>query len=401
MIDRPVYSQSQYHRFGERDYLNLCYKTAGTAVDFDKWNEAQVQRRLLQQVSREVADRLESVGFEARTGRDMSIVGLQSRGILKLESYRDLRIIPEVARRKRRALLKDVEYWMAQRPFARMWTFTTGERCMIWELRERLKWLHRKVSKLNATKFMKKAGASIVFRASELGEIKASEVGGQFSFHPHAHCLVDLRAKLSKTAWATLLSQVSEWWGPHWDESGKVCQPRELVKYLAKPFDLLKLNGSQLLELNEITGTSRMVEGLGSLRSERSARNKAKERVDCINGRWVTSKRWNSHAKTASPLSVEELALMNVEKKDTRPTARLPRVLARCLPSPVFSPVREPIFLVEDLGDRSADCIVDSAEARWVLDSIRVHTTSVTVPWKMEEKRVKEQDLVYETANPY
>ena len=401
MTDRPVYSQSQYHRFGERDYLRLCHETAGTAVDFDKWNEAQVQRRLLQQVSREVADRLESVGFEARTGRDISLVGLQSRGILKLESYRDVRIIPEVARRKRRALLKDVEFWMAQRPFARMWTFTTGERCMIWELRERLTWLHRKVSKLNATKFMKKAGASIVFRASELGEIKASGVDGQFSFHPHAHCLIDLRARLSKTDWSTLLSKVSDWWGPHWDESGKVCNPRELVKYLAKPFDLLKLNGGELLRLHEITSQSRMVEGLGSLRSERAERAKAKERVDCVNGRWITSRRWNSRAETDSRLTVEELRMLSVEKKDARPTARLPRVLARCLPSPIFSPVREPVFLVENLGDRSADCIVDSAESRWVLDSIRVHTTSVTVPWKMNEKRVKEQDLVYETANPY
>tara|TARA_Y100000588_G_C14225214_1_gene912807 strand:- start:76 stop:1242 length:1167 start_codon:yes stop_codon:yes gene_type:complete len=380
--------------------LGLCAELSGSLVDFDVWNKGQGQRQFLDEISSVVADRLESVGFMARTGRDLSLVGLQSRQSMQLESFRDLRIIPTVARRKRRSLLKDVECWLDRQPFARMWTFTTGTRCNMFELRERLSWLHRKVSRLNAKSFMKKNGVSIVFRSTEFGEIEKAGDGALPTFHPHAHCLVKLAGKLSKARWAEILNNVHEYWNHNWDESGRLKKSAsEVVKYVAKPLDLLKLSGAELKYIQEeVVAKSRMVECLGCLRSERKYRDEQRLRVDKINGRWRTSRRWNAGGRTSKEVDLanldeNSLGSLRVSGRDScAPTGA--QVLARCLPSPIFSPVREPVFLVEGLGKRDPVEVCEGQEAREVLDFIRVHTTSVTVTGENGHERKKPPDKV-------
>ena len=414
---QPIYDGSAY--------LKLCRIISGQSVDLEVWNKGQGQREHLSKVSREVADRLEAAGFRSRTGRDISLVGLTSRQILRLESYRDIRLIPEVARRKRRPLLKDLEYYLDRHPFTRMWTFTTGERGQIFELRERLKWLHRKVSKLNATKFMMEYGARIVFRASEFGTIKRAAGGALPSFHPHAHCLVELSEKLTKARWSELLHHVNAYWNFCWDESGRIRKrASEVVKYVAKPNDLLKLKGSELVYLQtEVIARSRMTDTLGSLRLEREVRNSNGLRVDKGNGLWRVSPRWN-HGKPKRPgtlqqfeehlgrkATIAELGQLRVNAPSGG--LRSPMVLARCLPSPVFSPVREPVFLVEGLDSRlpgdtcdrwKVDWVLGQPEARQVLWAIRFNTTSLTVRRKAEEKgeeRKKERALAYDETRFY
>ena len=80
---------------------------------------------------------------------------------------------------------------------------------------------------------------------------------------------------------------------------------------------------------------------------------------------------------------------------------RSPVVVAKCLPAPIFTPIKEPFVLVEGLGDRCVDVIFDYPEIREVVDYIKVHTTTLTPE---EEKRKimanakKTNPTLYETA---
>ena len=387
----------------------MCAELAGESVPIDAWEKGRKQRDLLNDVSRVVADKLAAAGFRSRTNRDLSLVGLQSRQVVKLEPFRDVSIIPNVARRKRRKLLKDVEFYLHRNPFTRMWTFTTGTRCELWELKERLAGLHRKVSRLNAEDFMRRAGARIVFRATEFGEVQMAKGCTGPTFHPHAHCLVSLSGKLSKDRWATLLNNVHSYWDHNWDESGRLKKsPREVVKYCAKPLELVRLSGSELRFLQEeVLTKSRMVETLGPLRAERRDRKERGLRVDCIKGEWRVSRQWNGSPPSptlpfhehverlieegdlephyADHLLGELLRDCRVEPPVCGPPAA--RVLARCLPSPVFNPVREPVYLVENLDVDGVEAFFEREEVQWLNEfvraakpsPIRVHTTSVTV----------------------
>ena len=412
----------------------MCAELAGESVPIDAWEKGRKQRDLLNEVSRVVADKLETAGFRSRTNRDLSLVGLQSRQVVKLEPYRDVSIIPNVARRKRRGLLKDVEFYLHRNPYTRMWTFTTGTRCELGELRERLRTLHRKVSRMNGEDFMKRAGARIVFRATEFGEVQVAKGGAGPTFHPHAHCLVSLSGKLSKDRWTTLLKNVHSYWNHHWDESGRLQKsPREVVKYCAKPLELVRLSGEELRFLQEeVLTKSRMAESLGPLRVERKDRKDRGLRIDFIKGEWRTSRQWNG-APTSPPLPFHEFVERLVEDGDVEPhyadhllggllkTCRVEapvsgppaaRVLARCLPAPVFNPVREPVYLVENLDVDGVDAFFEREEIQWLNDFVRaskpsrfsVHTTSVTVgtehkgggspPGSTRKKRPKRPHLV-------
>ena len=400
------------------NYAAHCAELAGQSVDFDDWEKGQKQRHLLNEASRVIADKLAAAGYRSRTTRDLSLVGLQSRQVLKLESFRDVSIIPNVARRKRRKLLKEVEYYLHRHPWTRMWTFTMGPRCTSEALPATLKELHRKVSRMNSEPFMREAGARIVFRATEFGELKDASGCTEPTFHPHAHCLVSLSGKLPAARWEARLKNVRSFWNHHWDESGRIRKsPREVVKYCAKPLELCRLSGEQLKYLQEeVLSKSRMVETMGALRAERRARKDKGLRIDCINGEWRESKQWNG-APTTRHLPFQEHVERLIEDGDLEahhreytlssllqdcrvevPDAGLQaaRVLARCLPSPVFSPVKEPIYLVENLDVDGVDAFFEREEVQWLNEfvraskpaPIRVHTTSTTVG-QMEGAKVQ------------
>jgi hypothetical protein len=391
-------SDCQLERFGsaESDYLRICKKTSGQLVDFDKWNEGQYQRQLLHDQSVHIANQLESVGFRAYADRDIQMVGLFSKQALKLTSFRDIRLIPEVARRKRKPLLKDVEHFLSNHPKARMWVFTGGSRLGFDGLQDRIHTMHRKISKLNSSKLLKEYGIRFCLRATELGTIKreASDLvkikGSEKvpTFHPHVHVLVTLDKYLDPVDWSVLLAKVTKFWGgSHWNDSGVMKgSARELVKYCGKPQELASLNAYELLTLQTISSSVRWYECLGDLRNERSERKRRSQRVDLVDGRWQVSNNWNqdnSPKHEPSEDETEEEQTLPAEESTSGP--RTPLILARCMPAPIFSPTLEPCFLVEGLGDQSTDLITKSPQAEWLLsqigwhDDINVHTTSLTV----------------------
>ena len=380
----------QLERFGsaESDYLRICKKTSGQLVDLDRWNEGQVQRQKLHDQSVAIADKLESVGYRAYADRDLQLVGLFSKQALQITSFRDIRLIPEVARRKRKPLLRDVEHFLSSHPKARMWVFTGGGRVGFDGLQDRIQTMHRKISKLNSSQLLKEYGIRFSLRATELGEIKREGEIAMPTFHPHVHVLVTLDKYLDPVDWAVLLAKVTRFWGAaHWQDAGVMKgSARELVKYCGKPMELETLNGYELMMLQQVSASVRWYECLGDLRKQRSERKARSQRVDLVDGRWQTSNNWNQdnspkHEKTEDEEGEEE----NHPAEESTLGPRPPLILARCIPAPIFSPTLEPCFLVEGLGDQSTDLVTKSPQAEWVLsqigwqDAINVHTASLTV----------------------
>jgi len=370
---------------GDRTYRQLCRELSGQMVpDIAQWEKGNALDLNLRQQTLEIANRMESAGFSVRSGRDLALVGLHSRNVRQLEDFRDLRILPTVARRKRRNLQKYVERFAEMHPYCRMWTFTTGDRVPVWELRERLRWLHRKVSKLNAQEFMQANGLRVEARFSELGEIVTCE-GRPPLYHPHAHLLVSTSCRLSAEAWGGLLDSVHEWWGQWWNEGGRVRDARELVKYCAKPGDLLKLDGRELVLLQDVMSKARLVETLGTIRKERKHHKDQGLRIDRISGNWRTVHRWN--------VGTDPRTLGRSCGAAVPPTLRL---LARCIPAPIFMPVSEPIFLVENLRTASIDDVLALPEAKQVRAELYGSHLGPNCP---EEKNEKAQKRPNEFAN--
>ena len=222
---------------GERVYLEIVAAESGREIPAEAFEKKKAERDLLMAQSIHIADMLESVGVKAYGESKLTMVGLLSGIEEPMIDFRNIVFIPAVAKRKRNRVLGDLEYFIQNHPYSRMWVFTSGARCPIEAVADRIKEVHRRISKLNAKPFMKAAGISIVFRATELGSLQRVE--GKPTFHIHCHAIIHLGRKLGKDAWSLLLGKVREWWQFHFADARKIEMAREACKYVVKPGDLL------------------------------------------------------------------------------------------------------------------------------------------------------------------
>lgn len=188
---------------GELAYLRIVRDESGREIPQEAFERKKAERDLLMAQSLHIADMLESAGIKAYGESKLTMVGLLSGIEEPLVDFRNIVFIPAVAKRKRNRVLGDLEYYIQNHPYSRMWVFTSGSRCPIESVADRIREVHRKISKLNAKPFMKAAGISIVFRATELGSIQRVE--GLPTFHIHCHAIIDLERKLSREAWSMVL----------------------------------------------------------------------------------------------------------------------------------------------------------------------------------------------------
>lgn len=353
-------------------YPKLASELSGVSLDIDQWEKGrQMSDKLLQQ-SHDIAKKMESVGFSAYDHQsDLTLVGLNSRQHSKLPPFRNVTIIPWVARKKRNKSSKELEYFLQKNPNARTWVHTTGKRCTLKELPERLENLHAKFGRVNSQPFMKKFGAKFVFRSTEFGEIAKTDEG--LSFHPHCHSVLVLDRKLPSEDWSLLVSKICKYF-VHWSyDAGKIKSVKELVKYCVKPSDLEHLNGYELLSIHQITTNKRLVEFLGHLRKQRQLHNKDNVRLVRRKGVLTKTQNWNAskkkHPKWVLPVDDD--------------SAHGPTIVAWIPPTAVFTHITEPCFLVQGLGSNDPTTLLDSWEVQRMQAeinklSIKVHTKTLT-----------------------
>lgn len=322
----------------------------------------------------------------------------------KIPAFRRIMFLPVVAQQIRAPMLAALEFWLSRNAFARFWTFTTGTKTRLCDVRVRCQELHRRLSKLNAQPFMRAAGASLVFRSTELGTpellntARAKDAGagnidrddaGTVLFHVHAHTVVHLNAQLEKPAFRALLASVKKFWVHNWDDGGSIRSAREACKYVTKPGAMLKLSGAELVELQTQLSRLKMVQPLGRLKDEITARTAAKLRLvrqETKDGAVLGEvANWNLHGR----MTREEKAQQAAGKLGAKTESAISsRIVARCLPG--FGPagVAENSVVVMATAWNGAEVralpavvrlVAATAEAYAAGVAIRVHTCTPTV----------------------
>ena len=380
---------NENHSYQVTSYPRLASELSGEVGDIDLWEKGQsFHKRLLEQ-SHDIAAKLESQGIEAYNHeQDLVLIGLHSRQHKVVPNFRNINFIPTVGRKNRNRQSKELTYFLQSNPNCRMWTISTGVRCSSSELVGRVKKLHRQVSKINSMPFMKHAGLTFVYRATEFGEVAPD--GDDLSFHPHCHALLHLDRYLPKAEWSQVLSKIRAYFGAYSQDNGRIRNPRELVKYCVKPSDLEHLTAAQVALLYHSSKGLRLCESLQSFRKLRGHIRETKLKVIQRKGIMKLVPSWNQ-AQT-----VEESIFRPIPKDDGVPS---PSVLAWCVPARVFTPITEPIMLVHGLAHRDPSVVFKWPEVQQMQERIKVHTKMLTVPTK-EQKSYDNKPKVYQTGPP-
>jgi hypothetical protein len=265
----------------ESTYIRHVRNRAGKVVSQEAADKARESRAQLDEDTIDMAMKLETVGRAAfGSGPQAWLVAPISGQVKPLVNVRKRAIFPAAAAQKRAPMVNALEL-LLRRPehkFDQFCTFTGGQRRPLKvstegaEVREGLEAMHRKISKLNAQPFMKKYGARIIFRASELGGLVddkgtlKKDAEGNWTLHLHAHCLINFKRFLSRPEMSEWTKAVWEFWEDRWSIDGAIEKVRESCKYCVKPADQKLLSPLELKALDTALFKLHRVQPLGQLR---------------------------------------------------------------------------------------------------------------------------------------
>ncbi len=218
--------------------------TGRALLELNEWAESCTARDRLRRDTERFADILEREGVQARLPVEMVAIGSATGQIDALDTYRNSNILPLVASRNRRSLIRDLKWFLANHPkgaYARYGVITSGERVPVFgELRKRVQALHRKISKW-ASWAKKRYRILIQHRQGEF------TVDENLSFHPHVNVIYWPTKPLKKADWSSFLKETEQFFGAYWRDCGKIEDVNEVVKYITKGDDLQLLADSACL----------------------------------------------------------------------------------------------------------------------------------------------------------
>lgn len=400
----------------EQTFLDFASDETGHSTTDEKQREMTDRFEEIERQSHELAERLETVGVNAyrQTPFGLWSYAIHSRTFRKIPTFRRICLLPYVAQMMRGPMVSALEYFLEKHPFCRFWTFTSGKRVPLRIpangpaeplLRQRIAYLNRRLSQLNAAPFMKAAGLEIVFRSDEFGTPETDELGnlkadagsierdtdGTIWLHVHAHCVVyPKKGFIPPKQWAAILSQVKAFWGHHWDEGGAIQTARECCKYVTKPAEMLKLTPAELGELYRQTRRMKLVQPMGALKKEIAQREFESIRLvkkSAPNGEGrisVEVKNWNrQRRRTTAEKNIEAAAAL-----DAKESGDFFRVMSRSVPGFCGAGMKEcRVIIMASRFDEErvrahpdvARLIEATADAWQAGLYIRVHTCTPTV----------------------
>lgn len=389
------------------EYLALCKEQTGDSVSDETLKKFRESSKELLDQSHAIADKMLRAGFNPYRETPFGLYRyyIHSQHVEKLPGFRRCVFIPYVAKQVRGPMLSALEYWLERHPFARFWTFTSGMRVTLSGVRDRAQDLHRRLSELNAQPFMRRAGARLVFRSTELGTPETNARGhvvsnnglietdedGQFYFHVHAHCVVELtKGPLHGKKWERLLQDVHGFWKHNWDDGGSVRGADECCKYVTKPGEMLKLSGADLVALQAQLSRLKLCQPMGSLAEEIKARKNPDCPLRLVRKRTPDGpvfrevKNWNRHnTRTRTEKHMDAAARLEM-----RGNSEACRVVARSVPAIGPCGVSEPrVTVMTTRWDAAAvqrnpfvtRLVEHTANEFWAGHAIRVHTCTSTV----------------------
>ncbi|HEU01529.1 MAG TPA: hypothetical protein ENH89_14555 [Aurantimonas coralicida] len=315
-------------------------QTGACVSDWPTWLERDQRYRLQDELTRRIADVLEPAGVPVhRAGRGFALVGLVTGGIKPAEQpYRRIHFLPSVAAALRAELANALELHLATSGrYARYAVMTTGQRCELDELRQRIIRLSRLVSRWHR-EICAPLGIVVAFRSIELPCDDAK------TFHVHANVVYWPTHSIPKRPWRRFLRQTRAYFGAHWKDNGRLKEVREVVKYVMKGDQVAHLadaDPAALVALYHQLKGLHLVQPLGPFRTFR-------RRLD------------DAGLKVVAEYGPRRRRLV-VTRRPTLPHRDLPQgglpptnqVLGIDLPRAAFCNYREPVMRIGNLDART------------------------------------------------
>ena len=350
----------------QRAAADLFEDRTGEVIAEDLYVTLRDRNAELLRNSHSIAAKLQSVGVDGYTGGEFGMWLFDlvrfahdpnyGRHAIEQAKFRRCNFIPVIAQQKRRFVVKLLEFWLEKHRHARFWTFTSGERCTVADLRERIQYLNRKISRLNAEQFMRDAGVAIVFRATETGSLVDDEgkeqknAEGQWLYHPHSHCLVEMtKGRISRHRWSALMCKVWDFMDNNWDDGGQIDSVRECAKYPMKPTDVARLSPDETKQLFTALQGLHLVQPLGSVKALKVEIKEAGQTLLLQRSeeglKLIRTTNPNRHLKRPEK-SEEDKQVEKILSWDDSEHEGAPKTIATLAPGPFFDRVMRPAVLV-------------------------------------------------------
>jgi len=206
-----------------------------TGYQCDNVQEMNDKRARLSDATRRMADRLEMSGIQAFDfGQCMTEIGDVSGEVSQtMGRYRNLMLLPDVAKRVRSETIRQLSYFIQNHPQGRYFRYlvaTSGERVPLSDegaLRQRRNKLTRNFSRW-VYDAKERFGVHVVCRSDEY-------TFNAMGAHYHTNCIYYPTRKLSKAEWSEFLDFTRKRLGNVWvHDAGILRDLRECVKYICK-----------------------------------------------------------------------------------------------------------------------------------------------------------------------
>lgn len=260
------------------------------------------QERLLAQ-TRDMADRLEAAGYKAKLESSVSMIMDVTGEVFDLEMWRNINILPSVAQKNRREMMRDLEHYFAtQKDGKRYWRYaviTFGDRLPAFS--DLAGAVRRAKKKLRKWRHIARRDFGVIFGFVGFEFPRCPKTG---TYHLHVNVMFRTPLFLDKgEAWRKF---TSEFFGSWWRDAGQITNLKEMLKYPFKPNDVAGCEGDELVWLAEQMFNLRITELLGPVNALRKQRREAGLKVAMVKGQPVLRTPYKVR-KTAAEEAAEEL----------------------------------------------------------------------------------------------
>lgn len=298
------------------------------------------RERLLTQ-TRDMANKLEAMGYSAIVPSKLVMVTDVTREVIPVEAWRNINVLPLVAQKNRREMLRDIDYFFHVRgkEYWRYAVVTFGDRLPAFaDLRGAVQAAKRKLRKWR-------------FEASRDFGVTFGFVGLEFprcedgTYHIHANVLYKTPLFLDRgDAWRAFTHQ---FFGSWWHDAGRIQNVRELVKYPFKPNDVKGCEGEELVWLADSLFNLRIMELLGPINELRRERRDRGLKVTSVRGTpvWRKVDPIMRDKKPEPELMYDEDGVI-VEAPPPQPREGFNIIVSRVMPSFLRTPWAEGATLI-------------------------------------------------------
>ena len=261
-------------RQGAATFDEVCRANTGIFMQPAKWNEQRKRFEQLSAQTNDIADKLESVGIQARyEDAGLTRISLVTKEVEQIEAFRNICFLPTMAQKNRRDQLNDLGYYLENVDGAhwRYVVITFGERIPAHgDLSGAITRANQQMARWRE-RILKKLGIVVGFTGLEFPR----DADG--TYHLHANVL--LKTPFFLDGGAEFRELTHAHFGTWWREAGGIENLHELVKYPFKPNSLDGADGDELAWLFHSTFKRRITRIMGPISEFRKQRKEDGLRV--------------------------------------------------------------------------------------------------------------------------